>query len=701
MNRQTAIQMLRKELDKHGLENWSACLSTNESNWVGKCFGSPHFTIMLNAHHVDIHPESEIIDTIKHEVAHAIVGAEHGHDAVWEAKARELGCHCRPCIELPPYLIDAIRSGATIEMEMVDKTIKKVTEEVIQVPKYRVTRLQEKCPICGKVAKEISSKEYPDKDGNTIKLITLQCFHVIQKLIPRSTPYQELVTNWWKPEVQACKHEWIKTRCGNCGEFKLMNFQVESARFVEAALAGGKGAGVFHEMGLGKTIIALAYLKYNPKRTLFIVKSAITFQWFKEILRVLGPSAFAQIIRTSRDPLLPNLRSYIVSYDLLRRFDQEKIKALGIECVVLDECQQIKNPDSTRTQEVRKIVGDPKVQVIALSGTPWQNRGSEFFPVLNMIDPVKFYSYQHFLDTWVAYYWHGDKQKMGGIKNIESFKKFTENIVIRREYNEVMDEYPDVNRMKLSMQLDEMAQSNYDAAESDFVNWYNQHVIDGTEDSIGSIEILAQLTRARHIIGLAKIPATLGMMEEFYEECDRSMTIFVHHKDVADILIEEMKKRFPDVQIDALKGSPAMDDVQKNEVAARYGIKRTFLVASTLACGEGVDGLQKGYDSILHERQWNPAKEDQATPGRFKRIGQKSGVINLTCVHADQTVDMDFDEIVERKRLEFHKAMNKGEAPTWSDNDIAKEMAARIIARHNKKNKGKKVNITEMARVNR
>jgi SNF2 family DNA or RNA helicase len=388
--------------------------------------------------------------------------------------------------------------------------------------------------MCGKVAKEKFSKEFPDKDGNTIKLITLECFHVIQKIIPRGTPYEDLVTNWWKPEVKDCKHEWTKTKCNNCGEFKLMGFQVEAARFVEAALAQGKGAGAFHEMGLGKTIIALAYLKFSKKRTLFIVKSAITFQWFNEILRVLGPEAFGQIIRTSRDPLIPNLRSYIVSYDLLRRFDRAKIQALGIEVVVLDECQQIKNPDSTRTQEVRQIVNDPNIKVIALSGTPWQNRGSEFFSVLNMMDPVKFYSYQHFLDTWVSYYWHGTKQKMGGIKNVDKFKQFTKDLIIRREYNEVMDEFPDVNRMKLSMQLDEMSQSNYNDAESAFVKWYNQHIIDGTEESVGSIEILAAMTRARHVVGLAKIPATLGYIEEFYEENDRSIVISCIIKTLAE-----------------------------------------------------------------------------------------------------------------------------------------------------------------------
>ena len=35
---------------------------------------------------------AEIIDTILHEIAHAIVGKVHNHDAVWTAKAREIGC---------------------------------------------------------------------------------------------------------------------------------------------------------------------------------------------------------------------------------------------------------------------------------------------------------------------------------------------------------------------------------------------------------------------------------------------------------------------------------------------------------------------------------------------------------------------------------------------------------------------------------
>ncbi len=39
----------------------------------------------------------EITDTVLHEIAHAIVGPRHNHDAVWKAKAREIGCAGERC----------------------------------------------------------------------------------------------------------------------------------------------------------------------------------------------------------------------------------------------------------------------------------------------------------------------------------------------------------------------------------------------------------------------------------------------------------------------------------------------------------------------------------------------------------------------------------------------------------------------------
>jgi SNF2 family DNA or RNA helicase len=736
MDRNLASKYAREMLNLHGLSHWGVRLNHDATlPFLGKCLFNDE-CIVLNSHHIDQHPEPEIKDTVLHEIAHALVGPKHGHDSTWVTKAKEIGVNnLSACstLSMNPEIINAIRSGAKVEITFTEEMVKRniTVEEKVFKPKYAVTRLQERCPDCNKVAVEKFSIDTVDKEGNQVKLITLECFHIIKRVVPKATPFETMLSNFWKDEVKTCKHVFPtkekaveqhipSNRCEKCGEFKLYNFQVAGARNAEAALAVQKGYGIFDEMGLGKTVQALAIVRFHKQYhpTMIVTKSAIKFQWFKEAIRWCGPEFISQIISTGKDYLMPGLKLYIIPYDLLRRFPKEKLYALGIKLVILDEVQQIKNADSTRTQEVRKLVSsNADCKVLPLSATPWKNRGSEFFPALNLIDPIKFGNYQHYLDRWVDFYFEGAKKKMGGIRNPAKFKEYVASLLIRREYNEVMDEFPDVNRMKLNFQLDDLQQSTYDDSESEFVAWYNQYVIGGDEDKINGIELLAQMARMRHIVGLAKIPATLGFIEEFVEDTEKKLVVFVHHKDVGQLLIsaltntdeksnedwhelakELVKQGIPVFQYTSQHtGKPEGYEIQDKFNAA----KRCIMIASTLACGEGLN-LQTCADSIMHERQWNPQNEDQATPGRFRRIGQTSDQINITFPEGEGTIDADLDFIVENKRRFFHAAMNKGEQITWDEGEIGKLVAQRIVEKHKtkKQTSGKaiKTNITAMAR---
>ena len=74
MTRQEAGQFLRDELNKHGLKDWSVRLNQNaNSHFLGLCSHKDK-CIILSAHHIDIHPTPDVINTIRHEVAHALVG---------------------------------------------------------------------------------------------------------------------------------------------------------------------------------------------------------------------------------------------------------------------------------------------------------------------------------------------------------------------------------------------------------------------------------------------------------------------------------------------------------------------------------------------------------------------------------------------------------------------------------------------------
>ena len=72
-------------------------------------------------------------------------------------------------------------------------------------------------------------------------------------------------------------------------------------------------------MGLGKTIHTFGYIKHHDEAlpVLFIVKSGIIFQMYCQAMTWLGDNYVAQVIRTSQDPVIKNLKLYFISYDLL------------------------------------------------------------------------------------------------------------------------------------------------------------------------------------------------------------------------------------------------------------------------------------------------------------------------------------------------------------------------------------------------
>jgi SNF2 family DNA or RNA helicase len=66
------------------------------------------------------------------------------------------------------------------------------------------------------------------------------------------------------------------------------------------------------------------------------------------------------------------------------------------KCVILDECQQIKNQNSRRAQQVRDICRTVP-HVIATSGSPIENNAGEYFTILNILHPERFRNYKDYV----------------------------------------------------------------------------------------------------------------------------------------------------------------------------------------------------------------------------------------------------------------------------------------------------------------
>ena len=543
--------------------------------------------------------------------------------------------------------------------------------------------LKFKCDSCGHNA-DATGKEYIINGKSVIRL---SCNHlrVKEPLDPRDP-----------------------ANCESLDGKKLLGYQVDGVKFVEKS--GGRCL-IADEMRLGKTVQALTFLKLHPEQMpiLCVVKSSIKIQWQREILRWCGEDAFAQIITDMN--FLPGLPAYIVSYDMLRRLSGVKaarkeavdaaradyaknghlmattptvienklvkmIKKLKIKTIILDECQQIKNTTSQRTQEVREICAVVD-NVIALSGTPIKNHALEYYPVLNILRPELFPTESGFIQRHIQTTYSG---KLAGLSNPEYFKELTRSFIIRRERKDAMPDMPSIWR---DFSFHELSK-NVEAAYIEQMKRFNEEYEEGNNSFAAQASILAYLSTMRHLTGISKVGPCVDYVEEFLGSTDRKITIFVHHKDVGELLMIKLKPILEELGIAPAQNlTSSLNDEQRQKIVDtfQYGGTRV-LVASTLASGEGLT-LSSCSDFIMLERQWNPANEEQAE-SRFPHVEKTDIKINGTYFVAVGTVDEFFAELVEKKREIVTKTLG-GEACKWDESSLMKELASTLYAKGGKK----------------
>ncbi len=102
-----AIKRLAKKLmAQHNLSGWDFQFD-NGSKRAG-CCNYRKKLISLAYEYARYASVKDIKNTLLHEIAHALVGSEHNHDAIWKAKAIEIGCSGERCHDVqftPPKYI--------------------------------------------------------------------------------------------------------------------------------------------------------------------------------------------------------------------------------------------------------------------------------------------------------------------------------------------------------------------------------------------------------------------------------------------------------------------------------------------------------------------------------------------------------------------------------------------------------------------
>jgi SNF2 family DNA or RNA helicase len=453
--------------------------------------------------------------------------------------------------------------------------------------------------------------------------------------------------------------------------FCAYEFQQEGVRFAEKTKFNCL---IADAMGLGKTIQALITVKRNLRTlapVLYIVKGSTSLQWCNELKKWLNNDPMGVMLLINRECMISGFQHYVISMDFIsRKGVLEKLLRLGIKCVVLDECQAYKDDSSKRTKALITLIQEGRIEYcLALSGTPIKNRAIEYFPILNLLDPERFYSKIGFARNWLEPNEKGIYTRIApGM--LDHFHDVTGKYIIRREKRDVLKNLPPLRRDFVLVEIEDPAIKKIYNGELDlFANFLN------SAGKVNSTVLLGWLAKMRAIAGQAKVPWAMEYLQNTLDDTDESLAIGIHHHSVRDTLYVASKA----MGYDPLKLSGEDSIWRKDAVQTAFNEGRNrLLIINALAGGVGLNLQKACHHFVVLERMWNSADEEQFE-ARFDRDGQKYPV-EATYAIAAGTIDEWFHEMIAEKRKIIRETMgDSGSFNVTEDEEFLKNLVERTL----------------------
>lgn len=393
-------------------------------------------------------------------------------------------------------------------------------------------------------------------------------------------------------------------------------------------------------MGLGKTPQALAYANLVKGKTLVVAPANVIWKWKAEADK--WTSLTSAVVSTSKEKL-PDVNIHIMSYAIMR-LRKDELSKLPYVLAIWDECHRLSNYKTQQVQAAKKIIRSGILHSLYLSGTPFLNNPGELFSVLNMIDPMSFPTFTKFAQRYLGAYfvdghWYFPK---GVVENRDELVKRLSSLMIRRTKQEVMPELPDKSRVIVPVSIN---MKQYKKEEKELRAWYSN----GRSGSV-----LARMTGLRMVVGKEKVKASAELAIDILEQ-DQQVVLFAHHKDVVEMLRNELSE----YKVGIISGDTKPKSRQ--EIVDEFLDGNLSVVIMTVAGAEGID-LYSASHIIFVEREWVPAKEEQAED-RLHRNGQKNAV-TAYYITAKDTIDERLAGVVQQKRDVFGKVVTQDDIET-------------------------------------
>jgi len=445
----------------------------------------------------------------------------------------------------------------------------------------------------------------------------------------------------------------------------LRPYQERGFRWLYSNRMRGFGSCIADDMGLGKTIQVISLIlklkeegKLN-KPALVICPTTLVGNWHKECAK-FAPSLKVYIYHgTGRSLELDDTDIAITTYGLLRN-DLEEFKDKKWDIVIIDEAQNIKNPDAAQSIAVKSI----KTRTyIAMTGTPVENRLSELWSIFDFTNKGYLGNIGNFQRNYAL-----PIEKYRDTDRIDKLKLVTEPFVLRRLKNDksiisdlpdkiVFDEYCYLTKEQAAL-YEKVLENSFKTIENKAGIHRKGHIFKLITSLKQICNHPAQYTKmdrlSKDLSGKAE--KTFSIIEQILEQKEKAI-IFTQYKEMGDLLASMMKDEFK-IDIPFFHGSVSRikRDQMVEEFQSDDNIK--LMIISLKAGGTGLN-LTAATNVIHYDLWWNPAVEDQATD-RTYRIGQTQNVIVHRLITLG-TFEEKIDEMLKSKKELADLTVSTGE----------------------------------------
>ncbi len=425
----------------------------------------------------------------------------------------------------------------------------------------------------------------------------------------------------------------------------LRPYQRQGVDWLVFLRQAGLGALLADDMGLGKTLQALCAIE---GRTLVVAPTSVLHGWIREIERFRPTLEVALYHGPGRD-LDPAADVTITSYALLRQ-DVDRLTEPRWDCVILDEAQAIKNPESQIARAAHRL--DARAR-FALTGTPVENRLDELWSQLHFLNPGLLGGRTDFRERYARPIADGD----AGVA--QRLRQRIRPFLLRRLKSEVAPELPPLSEIVLDCDLTRDERAVYDSVRAATVRDVVERLRAGGS-VMAALEALLRLRQAachpslvpgQEALSLSssKLDALFARLEEAVADGHKAL-VFSQWTSLLDLVEPGLRER----AIEWLR----LDGSTRDRGSVVEGFQSEagppVMLLSLRAGGTGLN-LTAADHVFLLDPWWNPAVEQQAAD-RAHRIGQDRPVV-LHRLIARDTVEEGILALHARKRALANAAL--------------------------------------------